>query len=65
LKVSFGSTSTIQLVSPLTKEQVAIDNSGGGNWGAWGGNVNQIKTIERLKKKRGEKKKSSSNQNKN
>jgi len=26
-------SSTIQLVSPLTKEQVSIDNGGGGNWG--------------------------------
>jgi hypothetical protein len=42
----WGSSSTIQLVSPLTKEQVAIDNGGGGNWGAeWGGDINQIKTI--------------------
>jgi hypothetical protein len=24
----------IQLVSPLTKEQVSLDNGGGGNWGA-------------------------------
>jgi len=47
LKVS--SSSTIQLVSPLTKEQVAIDNGGGGNWGAYhGGDINQIKTIETL-----------------
>jgi hypothetical protein len=42
----FGSFSTIQLVSPLTKEQVSIDNGGGGNWGASSGaNINQIKTI--------------------
>jgi hypothetical protein len=40
------SCSTIQLVSPLTKEKVAIDNGGGGNWGAYrGGDLNQIKTI--------------------
>jgi hypothetical protein len=45
LKV-YASSSTIQLVSPLTKEQVAIDNGGGGNWGANGGaGINQIKTI--------------------
>ena len=38
--------STIQLVSPLTKEQVSLDNGGGGNWGAaLGGDINQIKTI--------------------
>jgi hypothetical protein len=30
----------------LTKEQVSIDNGGGGNWGAlYGGDINQIKTI--------------------
>ena len=41
-----GSSSTIQLISPLTKEQVSLDNGGGGNWGAyWGGDINQIKTI--------------------
>jgi len=42
----YGS-STIQLVSPLTKEQVSHDNGGGGNWGAdeWSGDINQIKTI--------------------
>jgi len=41
-----GSSATIQLVSPLTKEQVSLDNSGGGNWGAEkGGDINQIKTI--------------------
>jgi len=40
------SYSTIQLVSPLTKEQVSLDNGGGGNWGAGGGGgINQIKTI--------------------
>jgi hypothetical protein len=45
LKV-YGSSSTIQLASPLTKEQVALDNSGGGNWGAtFGGDIHQIKTI--------------------
>ena len=46
LQVFDSSSSTIQLVSPLTKEQVSTDNSGGGNWGAGGGgNINQIKTI--------------------
>ena len=40
-------TATIQLVSPLTKEQVSIDNGGGGNWGvSRGANINQIKTID-------------------
>jgi hypothetical protein len=45
--IVFGSSSsTIQLVSPLTKEQVSLDNGGGGNWGApYGGDINQIKTI--------------------
>jgi hypothetical protein len=45
--IVWGSPSTIQLVSPLTKEQVSIDNGGGGNWGAEGsgGDINQIKTI--------------------
>jgi len=42
----YVSSATIQLVSPLTKEQVSVDNGGGGNWGAEdGGDVNQIKTI--------------------
>ena len=42
----YGSSSTLQLVSPLTKEQVSLDNAGGGNWGAgWRGDINQIKTI--------------------
>jgi len=43
----FGSPcSTIQLVSPLTKEHVSLNNGGGGNWGAEsGGDINQIKTI--------------------
>jgi hypothetical protein len=47
LQVWGSSSSTIQLVSPLTKEQVSIDNGGGGNWGAYhGGDINQIKTID-------------------
>jgi len=46
LAVYRSSSSTIQLVSPLTKEQVSLDNGGGGNWGAEsGGDINQIKTI--------------------
>jgi hypothetical protein len=46
LTVFWPSSSTIQLVSPLTKEQVALDNGGGGNWGAGGGgDIHQIKTI--------------------
>jgi hypothetical protein len=49
LKVTHGSSSTIQLVSPLVKEQVSNDNGGGGNWGAndhYGdGAIHQIKTI--------------------
>jgi hypothetical protein len=45
LKV-YNANTTIQLVSPLTKEQVSLDNGGGGNWGAdFGGDINQIKTI--------------------
>jgi hypothetical protein len=46
LKV-YNANTTIQLVSPLTKEQVSLDNGGGGNWGAedYGGDINQIKTI--------------------
>jgi hypothetical protein len=52
-----GASATIQLVSPLTKEQVSLDNGGGGNWGAESGqdgsdsddeegvDINQIKTI--------------------
>ena len=47
LAVSWSFSSTIQLVSPLTKEQVSLDNGGGGNWGTdeTGGDINQIKTI--------------------
>ena len=46
LTVYGSSSATIQLVSPLTKEQVSLDNGGGGNWGAkGGGDINQIKTI--------------------
>jgi hypothetical protein len=46
LQVYGSSSSTIQLVSPLTKEQVALDNGGGGNWGAGEyGDIHQINTI--------------------
>jgi hypothetical protein len=46
LKVYGSSSSTIQLVFPLTKEQVSIDNGGGDNWGAGVyADINQIKTI--------------------
>jgi len=50
LGVIWSSSSTIQLVSPLTKETVSTDNGGGGNWGAgYGGEITikQIKTITR------------------
>jgi hypothetical protein len=44
LKVGELGTPTIQLVFPLTKEQVSYSNDGGGNWGAEdGGDINQIK----------------------
>ena len=46
LKVFGSSSSSIQLISPLTKEQVSHDNGGGANWGAaFGGDIHQIKTI--------------------
>ena len=46
LTVRGSFSSTIQLISPLTKEHVAIDNGGSGNWGALdGGDIHQIKTI--------------------
>jgi hypothetical protein len=49
LEVAGSSSSTIQLVSPLTKETVSTDNGGGGNWGAGnGGDIHQIKTISLL-----------------
>jgi hypothetical protein len=42
----YHSSSTIQFGFPLAKEQVSIDNGGGGNWGAgYQGDINQIKTI--------------------
>jgi len=41
-----GTSATIQLLSPLAKEQVSCDNHGGRNWGAeGGGDINQIKTT--------------------
>jgi hypothetical protein len=47
LKV-WGSSATIQLVSPLSKETCSFDNGGGGNWGAKkGADINQIKTISK------------------
>ena len=47
LTVFGSSSSTIHLVSPLTKEQVSLDNGGGGNWGSDDdGDINQIKTID-------------------
>jgi hypothetical protein len=46
LNVDFSWSSTIQLAYPLTKEHVARENGGGGNWGAGeGGRLKQIKTI--------------------
>jgi hypothetical protein len=46
LKVYGSFSSTIHLLSPLTKEQVAIKNGGGGNWGAErGADIHRIKTI--------------------
>ena len=44
LQVCNSSSSTIQLVSPLTKEQVFLDNHGGRNWGVYMADINQIKT---------------------
>ena len=41
----YRSTSTIQLVFPLTRKKVSLDNGGGGNWGARYGDIKQIKTI--------------------
>ena len=34
---TYGVSSTIQLASPLTKEQVSLDNGGAVNWGGGGG----------------------------
>jgi hypothetical protein len=48
LKVFRSASSTIQLVSPLTKETVSVDNGGGGNWGVMMADINQITTIAPL-----------------
>ena len=50
LGVFSSRSSTIQLVSPLTKEHVSLDNGGGGNWGTDKnsvvcGDIRSIKTI--------------------
>jgi hypothetical protein len=48
LKV-WGATSTIQLVSPLTKKQNLLDNGGGGNWGAEdGADIKQNVAVSQL-----------------
>ena len=42
----YGANSKIELVHPLTKESVATNNQGGGNWGAgYGADINDIQTI--------------------
>ena len=47
LQVRGSSSPTVQLVYPLTKEQVALDNGEGGNWGTESdGDIKQIKTID-------------------
>lgn len=52
LKV-MGSSATIQLVSPLTKEQASFGNGGGGDWGAsYGADTDQIQNIGSIKRKR-------------
>ena len=45
--LAVSDTSTIQLLAPLTKEIVSVDNGGGRNWGVDvdGGDINLIKTI--------------------
>jgi hypothetical protein len=48
-----GTSSKIQIVSPLTKESISKRNGGGGDWGAgWDANINQIEIIEEEKKKK-------------
>ena len=43
-----GASSKIQMVHPLTKESVATDNQGGGDWGVVdGAAINDIQTIPR------------------
>lgn len=51
LKV-IGPTATIDLVFPLTKEEVSHDNDGGNNWGAFEADINQIKRVYWLSDKR-------------
>jgi len=49
LQVYGSSSSTIRLVSPLTKEIVSVGNGGGGEWGArHGANIDNIKNIEAM-----------------
>ena len=36
------SSSKIQIVTPLTKDTISINNGGGGNWGGWGGTIEQV-----------------------
>ena len=36
---------TIQLVAPLTKENVSMNNGGGGNWGVYLAKHHQITTV--------------------
>jgi hypothetical protein len=46
----YGSSSKIQIVSPLTKQSISKGNKGGGNWGARGGaSLKQIKTLKSKK----------------
>ena len=42
----YGPSSKIKIVKPLTKEAISKGNKGGGDWGAWGGDIKQIETIE-------------------
>jgi hypothetical protein len=50
LEVGGSSSSTIQLISPLTKETVSINNGEDGNWGAtFGADIKQIKTISQYR----------------
>ena len=49
----YGTSSKIQIVSPLTKESISKRNGGRGDWGAIGGaNINQIEIIEESKNKK-------------
>jgi len=48
-----------------TKETVAVDNGGGGNWGVGAhGDINQIKTIAPLNEPKKKKKKKKKKKNK-